>query len=159
MQFSGIGPLYQFSWWLQKNRAILINLCKIICAQVHFHENFDIKPRIDSTNGQNVMKHFQYSFATWYHPKKGCIVSRRFILNILHVTQNRPRVWVSMTHNLWLTTQHTGLPYSMQLSNLSICSGKIAFWDDRLVDNDVQLCCAFLGLVCLVAGSGGHPST
>ncbi len=64
MQFPGIGPLYQLSWWLQKNRAILINLCKIICAQVHFHETIDIKPQIDSTNGQNAMKHFQYSFAT-----------------------------------------------------------------------------------------------
>ena len=47
-----------------KNRTILVNLCKIICAQVHFHETIDIKIQIYGTNGQNTMKYFHNSFAT-----------------------------------------------------------------------------------------------
>ena len=96
MQFPGIGPLYQLSLWLKKICSIHVNLCKITCAQVHFHETIDIKPQMDGTYGQKAMKHLQYIFVTWYHPQKGCIISRRFILNIWHVTQNRPRFWDSM---------------------------------------------------------------
>ena len=44
MQFPGIGPLYELTLWLQNIRMILVNLCKIMCAQVHFHETIDIKP-------------------------------------------------------------------------------------------------------------------
>ncbi len=63
MQFPGIGPFY-CPCGCKKFRAILVNLYKIIGAQIHFHATIDIKPQMDGTNDQNAMKHFQYSFAT-----------------------------------------------------------------------------------------------
>ncbi len=96
MTFPGIGPLYQLPFWLQKIRAILVNLCKIMCAQVHFHETIDTKQWMTTLIARMQCNTFHYCFGTWYHRKKGCIISRRFILNIRHVTQNRPRVWGSM---------------------------------------------------------------
>ncbi len=67
-----------------------------MCAQVHFHETIDIKPQMMALMAKMQCNIFHYSFATWYHPQKGCLISRRFILNIRHVTQNRARVWGSM---------------------------------------------------------------
>ena len=43
MSFPGKGPLDQLSLWLQKIKTIPVNLCKNICAHVHFHETIDIK--------------------------------------------------------------------------------------------------------------------
>ncbi len=62
-----------------KNWAILVNLCKIMCAQVHFYETIDIKPWMMVLMAKMQCNTFHYS-----------------ILNIWHVTQNRPRVWRSM---------------------------------------------------------------
>ena len=39
----------------KKNWAILEILCKIMCAQVHFHETIYIKTINDGINGQNAM--------------------------------------------------------------------------------------------------------
>ena len=64
MTFPGMGPLYQLSLWLQKIGTILVNLCKIMCAQVHFHKTIDIKPRMMALMAKIQCNTFQYSFAT-----------------------------------------------------------------------------------------------
>ena len=51
-----VGPLHDYincPCGCKNNWAILVNLWKLICAQVHFHKTIDIKPRMDSTNGQH----------------------------------------------------------------------------------------------------------
>ena len=55
MQFPGIGSLYHLLLWLQKNWTFFVNLCKIMCAQVNFHETVDITSQMYGTNGQNAM--------------------------------------------------------------------------------------------------------
>ncbi len=75
MTFPATGPLYQLSLRLQKNWAILVNLCKIMCAQVHFHETIDIKPWMVALMAKMQCNTFHYSFTTWYIiPKRGVLL-------------------------------------------------------------------------------------
>ncbi len=124
LTFPAIGQLYQLSLWLQKNWAILMNLCKIMCAQVHFHETIDIKPWMMALMARMQCNTFHYNFATWYLPQIGCIISRRFILNIWHVTQNRPRVWRSMSLKykklLFKCLKDTVVPWSIRTRSTSL---------------------------------------
>ena len=84
--------------------TILVNLCTICVHLSTFSWNYWYK----TTNGWHywpkcniTLSIFQHSVATRYHPKKGCIISRRFTLTIWYVTQNRLRVWDSMFSYLY----------------------------------------------------------